>query len=405
MKRILLIALAVFAFATVSAQEAATANNLEAKVAELETRLAKSEKRTAAWEKAKQYFKISSFVQGMYEWSNDKDSKDPTGVSTFSIRRVRMSITGDLYKGKKGALLDYRLYFDFARVKNNSNPNPILDMWVRYRPFKEFGIQFGQYKNPVTFEASISPAKYEFIDYAYAVCNLAKMGSDDVAGLNVTARDMGFQFIGGFIHRDGYSIINYNVGVLNGNGLNLKDNNKSKDVYGVLTIKPTAKLALAAYYQWGEANLAEFFTEEKIQNEYGWYGNPEYVTMHRWGGGFKYDGDGPYARGEYIAGTTGELVSEGAYLAGGYKFTLPKNAGRIWTGLMADYFCKNCFDYTNRDTANAAINTRYSVCVGYEPIKYFHVQVAYSLEQRIHHTFNNNRHFNNGVKLMATVIF
>jgi hypothetical protein len=98
-------------------------------------------------------------------------------------------------------------------------------------------------------------------------------------------------------------------------------------------------------------------------------------------------------------------VSEGAYLAGGYKFKLPKSAGHLWTGLMADYFCRNCFDYINRDTANAAINTRYSVCVGYEPIKYFHVQVAYSLEQRIHHTFKNNRHFNNGVKLLATVIF
>lgn len=405
MKRILSIALALFAFVAVSAQEAATTGNLEAKVTELETRLAKNEKRAAAWEKAKQYFKITSFVQGMYEWANDKNSTDLTGVSTFSIRRARMSITGDLYKGKKGAVLDYRFYFDLARIKNNSNPNPILDMWVRYRPFKEFGIQFGQYKNPVTFEASISPSKYEFIDYSYAICNLAKMGSDDVAGLNVTARDMGFQFIGGFIHRDGYSIINYNVGVLNGNGLNLKDNNKSKDVYGVLTIKPSAKLSLATFYQWGEANLAEFFSEEKIQNEYGWYGNPEYVTMHRWGVGFKYDGDGPYARGEYVAGTTGKLVSEGAYLAGGYKFKLPKNAGRIWTGVMADYFCKNCFDYTNRDTANAAINTRYSVCVGYEPIKYFHFQVAYSLEQRIHHTFSNNRHFNNGIKLLATIIF
>lgn len=405
MKRILFIAFALFALVAVSAQEVATTNSLDTKVAELDARLAKSEKRVAAWEKAKQYFKISSFVQGMYEWGNDKSSMDKTGVSSFSIRRVRMSITGDLYKGKKGAVLDYRLYFDFARIKNNSNPNPILDMWVRYRPFKEFGIQFGQYKNPVTFEASISPAKYEFLDYAYAVCNLAKMGSDDVAGLNVTARDMGFQFLGGFIHRDGYSIINYNVGVLNGNGLNLKDNNKSKDIYGVLTIKPSAKLSLATYYQWGEANLAEFFSEEKIQTEYSWYGNPEYVTTHRWGVGFKYDSDGPYARGEYIAGTTGALVSEGAYLAGGYKFKLPKNAGRIWTGLMADYFCKNCFDYTNRDTANAAINTRYTVCLGYEPIKYFHFQVAYSLEQRIHHTFGNNRHFNNGVKFMATVLF
>ncbi len=405
MKRILSIALALVALVAVSAQEATTTNNLEAKVAELEARLAKSEKRTAAWEKAKQYFKITSFVQGMYEWSGDSKGDDATGTSSFSIRRARMSITGDLYKGKNGAKLDYRFYFDLARIKNNSNPNPILDMWVRYRPFKEFGIQFGQYKNPFTFEASISPSKYEFIDYSYAVCNLAKMGSDDVAGLNVTARDMGFQFIGGFIHRDGYSIINYNIGVLNGNGLNLKDNNKSKDVYGVLTIKPSAKLSLATYYQWGEANLAEFFDEAKIRGEYGWNGSTKYVRTHRWGLGFKYDGDGPYARGEYIAGTTGKLVSEGAYLAGGYKFKLPKNAGRIWTGAMVDYFCRNCFDYTKRDTANAAINNRYSICVGYEPIKYFHFQVAYSLEHRIHHTFGNGRHFNNGVKLLATIIF
>ena len=397
MKKFYILAALLCGCISLSAQEAQTEST--------ESKLAKLEKRTAAWEKAKQYFKITSFVQGMYEYANDTKSDDLTGVSTFSIRRARMSITGDLYKGKNGAKLDYRFYFDLARIKNNSNPNPILDMWVRYRPFKEFGIQFGQYKNPVTFEASISPSKYEFIDYSYAVCNLAKMGSDDVAGLNVTARDMGFQFIGGFIHRDGYSIINYNVGVLNGNGLNLKDNNKSKDIYGVLTIKPSAKLSLATFYQWGEANLKEFFSEDKIQNEYGWYGNPEYVTTHRWGIGFKYDGEGLFARGEYVAGTTGKLVSEGAYLSGGYKFQLPKNAGRIWSGLMVDYFCRNCFDYINRDTANAAINTRYSVCVGYEPIKYFHVQVAYSLEQRIHHTFNNGRHFNNGVKLLATIIF
>ena len=397
MKRFYILTALLFASISLSAQEAKTECT--------EAKLAKLEKRTATLEKFHQYFKITSFVQGMYEYANDTKSDDLTGVSSFSVRRARMSITGDLYKGKKGAILDYRFYFDFARIKNNSNPNPILDMWVRYRPCKEFGIQFGQYKNPFTFEASISPAKYEFIDYSYAVCNLAKMGSDDVAGLNVTARDMGFQFLGGFIHRDGYSVINYNVGVLNGNGLNLKDNNKSKDVYGVLTIKPSAKLSLATYYQWGEANLKEFFSEEKIKGEYGWEGNPMYVTTHRWGLGFKYDNNKLFARGEYIAGTTGKLVSEGAYLAGGYKFQLPKNAGRIWSGLMIDYFCRNCFDYINRDTANAAINTRYSVCVGYEPIKYFHVQVAYSLEQRIHHTFANNRHFNNGVKLLATIIF
>ncbi len=398
MRKLFIFTALLFGSLTLSAQEVAKNESLDAQVAKLE-------KRTATLEKFHQYFKITSFVQGQYEWVNDKTSKDLTDVSTFYIRRARMSITGDLYKGKNGAKLDYRFYFDLARIKNTSNPNPILDMWVRYRPFKEFGIQFGQYKNPFTFEASISPSKYEFIDYSYAVCNLAKMGSNDVAGLNVTARDMGFQFIGGFLHREGYSIINYNVGVLYGNGLNLKDNNKSKDIYGVLTIKPSAKLSLATYYQWGEADLEEFFSESQNKGKYGWYGDPEYVTTHRWGVGFKYDGDGLFARGEYIAGTTGKLVSEGAYLAGGYKFTLPQNAGRIWAGGMVDYFCRNCFDYTKRDTANALIDTRYSVCVGYEPIKYFHFQVAYSLEQRTHYTFKNNRYFNNGIKLLATIIF
>ena len=402
MKRILYVLVALLICSVASAQEATTKGNFSDKVAELEARLAKNEARVASWEKAKQYFKITGFMQSQYEWK--ADGNGGTDVSTFSIRRVRFSMTGDLYKGKKGAKIDYRLYFDLARIKL-PNPNPILDMWVRYQPVKEFGVQFGQFKNPVTFEASISPAKYEFIDFSYAVCNLAKMGSNDVAGLNVTARDAGFQFFGGFVHRDGYSVINYNVGVLNGNGINEKDNNKSKDIYGKITIKPSANLALATFYQWGEANLAKFKSEEEIRGEYGWNGNPEYVTMHRWGIGFKYDGDGPYARGEYIAGTTGQLVSEGAYLAGGYKIKLPKKAGRIWTGAMVDYFCRNCFDYIHRDTANAVIDTRYSICLAYEPIKYFHFQVAYSLEQRINYTFANGRNFGNGVKLMATVMF
>ena len=72
---------------------------------------------------------------------------------------------------------------------------------------------------------------------------------------------------------------------------------------------------------------------------------------------------------------------------------------------MVDYFCRNCFDYTKRDTKNAAVDMRYSVCVGYTPVKYFRVQLAYSLEHRINHTFANNRHFGNGIKLMATGLF
>lgn len=396
MKRTILFVAALICgvVANVSAQEV-TAESIEA-------RLTKNEKRTARLEKLKQYVTLSGFIQGEYDWIDDGTSEHSTGTSSFYIRRLRFTVAGDLYRGAKGAKLDYRVYFDLARIKN-PNPNPILDMWIRYQPVKEFGVQFGQFKNPITFEASISPAKYDFVDFSYVVCNLAKMGANDVAGLNVTARDAGFQLFGGFIHREGYSILNYNVGVLNGNGINAKDNNKSKDVFARLTVKPSKDFALAAYYQWGEANLASFSAEKYA--EYGWAGNPEYVTMHRWGGGFNYDGKKAFARGEYIGGLTGALASEGVYVEGGKRFNLPKNGGMLWAGAMVDYFCRNCGDYIHRDTKNAAIDMRYSLCVGYTPFKYLRVQLAYSLEQRINKTLSNGRHFGNGIKLMVTGAF
>ncbi|MBR6655105.1 MAG: carbohydrate porin [Alistipes sp.] len=405
MKRFyILICALLFAGASLSAQESTKSTSTES----IEARLAKIEKRNATRDKLRQYIKISGFIQGEYDWTDDREGHLSTGMSSFYLRRLRLTFSGDLYNGKAGKL-DYRVYFDLARATQGKISNikeiksPLLDMWMRYQPCKEFGIQFGQFKNPVTFEASISPSKYDFIDFSYAVQNLAKMGSNDVAGLNVTARDIGFMLLGGFVHRENYSVINYHVGVLNGSGINEKDNNKSKDVFGRITINPTRDLALAAYYQWGEANLSHFSAEKYA--EYGWTGSSKYVPMHRWGGGFNYDGKKAFARGEYIAGLTGKLASEGVYVEAGKRFHLPKNAGMLWAGGMVDYFCRNCFDYIHRDTKNAAIDMRYSVCVGYTPFKYLRVQLAYGLEHRINYAFANSRPFGNSVKLMVTGAF
>ena len=353
------------------------------KVANLEVRLAKAEKRAANWEKVKQYLKISGFAQGAYDWTDEDYS------STFHLRRARISISGDLYKGKKGAKLDYRFYFDLARLTKKA---PMLDMWIRYQPFKEFGVQVGQFKNPFTMEASIGPNKYDFIDYSYAVCNLAKMGSNDVLGLDITARDLGFQFFGGFIHKKGFSVINYNLAVLNGSGINTKDNNKSKDIMARLTIKPLKELSIATYYQWGEA-----VWEKAV--DYGWTGNTNYVTTHRWGGGVNYDAKSFFVRGEYIGGLSANLHSWGAYVSGGYRIYADKMPGCAWIGAMVDYYR---YDVNVKKT-----DMRYMLCVGYEPIKYFRAQVGYSLEQRIGdgYIFKSNRPFRNTIKVLLTASF
>ena len=382
---------------------------LNAKVDALEARLAKAEKRANAGEKSKQYFNITGFVQAAYDWHDDRasvsnlaeDNKAQviTGSSTFHLRRARLSMSGDLYRGKNGAIVDYRFYIDVTRIPNN----PILDLWMRYRPFKEFGVQIGQFKNPLTIEASIAPNKYDFIDFSYAVSYLAKMGKYDVAGLNMTARDLGFRFIGGFIHRDGYSVINYDLGLLNGSGINTKDDNKSKDVIAVLTIKPMKSLMIKTYYQWGELNLGSHANYE----DFRWTGSSEYVRTHRWGGGFEYDCSKCFVRGEYLAGFTGNMPSEGVYLSGGYKVALPKNMGTFWAGAMVDYFCYDVLNYTQRDTCNADIDMRYSLCLGYQLNSHFRVQAAYSFEHyigKMSHVGYTNRH-GNGLKLLVTASF
>lgn len=357
------------------------------KIAELEARLTKAEKRAATWEKVKQYIKISGFVQAAYDWTDADNS------STFHVRRARLDFKGDLYRGKKGAMVDYRFYFDLARIPKSS---PILDMWVRYRPVKEFGVQFGQFKNKFSFEASISPSKYDFIDYSYAVCRLAKNSSDDVLGINMTARDFGIEFMGGFIHKEGYSVLNYNVAILNGNGMNIKDNNKSKDIMARLTVKPMKELAIAGYYQWGENVLSA-----AKATEYGWTGSADYVTSHRWGGGIDYTTKKCFVRGEYIGGMTANLHSAGAYVSGGYKFYAQKMPGYAWLGAMVDYFAL--------DARNAKNNSdmRYMICAGYQPIKYVRLQVAYSLEHHLggYKMFKNNRPFCNTLKVLVTASF
>ena len=400
MRRFLVLATALVLTLATSAQEAAQSvqsKDTEQSIAELSTRLEKSEKRIAAFQEVRKYAHLSAFFQAQYDWLDDRDGHAMTGTSSFHIRRARMILTGNLYEGAKGAKIDYRFLFDLVRFPKN----PLIEAWIRYQPFKELGVQMGQFIPPLTFEAAQSSARYEFIDFSYVVRAMARVGSEDLTGYSSSGRDTGLQLFGGFLHRNGYSIINYNVAVINGNGINTKDDNKSKDIIGRLTIKPIKELSVALYYQRGEANLS------KMENyaEYGWKGNAEYVKTHRWGGGLAYYSDRAFARGEYIGGLTGNLASEGAYIQGGYFFHLPKNAGKIWAGGMVDYFCRNLFDYTHRNTAEAKIDTRYSLCVGYKPIKYFHLQLAYSLNQRIHYTFDNNRHFGNSIKLMATAMF
>ena len=193
--------------------------------------------------------RISGYLQLGYEWSDD--------ASTFFVKRARVNFQGDI-----SPKIDYRLQLEFASPK-------IVDIYLRYKPLEALNVQVGQFKVPFSIENThYVPLKYEFIEYSMAVCRL--MGFTDVCGVNATGRDLGAQLYGGLIGRDGYSILNYNVGVFNGEGINIKDKNKSKDVVVRLMVQPLRALSFAGYYYWGEVGA-------------------DYARRTRYGGGVCYD--------------------------------------------------------------------------------------------------------------------
>lgn len=302
---------------------------------------------------------ISGYVQTGYEWSED--------ASTFFIKRVRLNLSGSLARR-----LDYRVQIEFCTPK-------IVDAYLRYRPFEALNLQLGEYKLPFSIEnTEYVPLKYEFIEYPLSLRRL--MGFSDLCGLSATGRDMGAMLYGSFCRRDGYSIISYNVGLFNGEGLNVRDQNRSKDLVARLTLKPFAGFQIAASGYWGK------------------YGG-ESLKRVRYGAGACYDRGPVVLRAEWIGGTTGflqedgirivEQESDGWYAVGGWRVT---------TSLMAVVR----YDTFLEDTAVHA--TRQTNCTAgllWQPVKHLRCQLNYTHEDYAAPSVSDR----NVVSLMLSGIF
>ncbi len=333
----------------------------------LQIRLDRLEKRVATWDKVKQHFKISGFIQAGYEWSdkhtyNSEGISTSKGASTFFMKRARLALSGNAAKNT----LDYKLQVDFA-----GSPK-IVDLYMRYRPFNELGIQLGQFLIPLTIEnTNYAGLSHEFIENSLTVQRFAHM-SGDLAGISSSGRNLGGQLYGGFIKKEGFSIINYNLAVLNGNVINSRDNNKSKDFIGRLIVKPVKCLDIAAYYQYGE-----FVNSTSKYNE-----------LQRYGGGINYDCPSFFVRSEYVAGKTADLRSESVYLAGGYRFL-----GKCAAVARVEYF--------DTDKYDSAYEMKYTVGFNYKPIKHLLLQINYAFNQYSGYGYKNA----NTLTLMASAIF
>ncbi len=283
--------------------------------------------------------KVSGFLNLRYQYEQDNNS--------FDIRRARLDFRGNPVKW-----FDYRLQVDFA-----SSPK-IIDAYVRLKFSPMFNIQAGQFKLAFSLENPYGPLTLETMENSQVISYLS--GINDLAGSKGAGRDLGVAVYGGFFQQDGYNIIDYVVGLYNGNGINVKDNNKHKDITGRLEIHPIAPVTLSASYYNGKIG-----TDGDLR------------ARTRYGFGARYDDGTILLRGEYLKGKTDQLDSDGFYVVAGYKL-----AGKFQPLLKYDFMRKDLANENSRQ-----IN--YLVGFDYWPHKMFRLQVNYTYRTFIEKENNN----------------
>ena len=305
---------------------------------------------------ANEHMSLSGYLQAGFEFN---EANDPT--TTFYLKRARLSLTGNFLEEK----MDFRLQVDMA-----GSPK-ICDLYYRYKPLNELNVQLGQFKLPFAMENELcGPTTFEFIEYSYLTMFLTRNAKDYDGIAGATGRDIGAQLYGGFIEREGYNIINYNVGVYNGAGINTKDNNSSKDFVGRIIVKPIKDLSLSASYMYAETN----------------YDGKPYMKSPRWSVGAWYNSRHWVARSEFAQANFGDNLTNTLYALAGYHFEKP------WSVVGRYEFI--------RDEANTLNQERITIAGIYKPYKFLRLQLDGSYV--MNHALKTKTF---GVNLLVTAMF
>ena len=308
---------------------------------------------------ANEHMSLSGYLQAGFEFN---EANDPT--TSFYLKRARLSLTGNFLEDK----MDFRLQVDMA-----GSPK-ICDLYYRYKPLNELNVQLGQFKLPFAMENELcGPTTFEFIEYSYLTMFLTRNAKDYDGIAGATGRDIGAQLYGGFIEREGYNIINYNVGIYNGAGINVKDNNSSKDFVGRVIVKPIKDLSLSASYMYAETN----------------FNNVTYMKSPRWSVGAWYNSRHWVARSEFAQANFGGNLTNTLYVLAGYHFEKPWSvAGR--------------YEFI-RDEANTLNQERITIAGIYKPYKFLRLQLDGSYV--MNHRPDATKPGALGVNLLVTAMF
>ena len=188
--------------------------------------------------------------------------QDPEGnhSNSFNLRLARFILDGKIGD------FDWRAQIQGTNAKGPGEPTvQLVDLYAEWRKYPEFKIRAGQFKRAFTYENPTHPITQGWRGYADVINNLSGFG-DRTGEKSSGGRDIGIQFAGDlFPNANGRRLLHYQVGVYNGEGINMKDKDNKKDIIGGLWVMPIKGLRIGAF-GWtgtrGEMTSSSYYLED-----------------------------------------------------------------------------------------------------------------------------------------------
>lgn len=183
---------------------------------------------------------IHGYMQGGYDWKNE----DEINSNTFKFRRTIVVAF---------AQITDRWSFFFQHDFNSE----VQEFYTDFRVTKDKGlnVRIGQMKNSFCLENPYSPASLELVEVtSQATTFLAGTVDPLYANKVMYGRDQGLILFGELFH----SHFKYELGVMNGQGININDKNNKKDLLAKLEYAPMPTLRFVASGQKGKGVAADY---------------------------------------------------------------------------------------------------------------------------------------------------
>jgi len=274
------------------------------------------------------YMRFGGYGLFMYKYSDVEEVKH-----SAEPRVIFVSVRGELTK-----TLKYFILTEFV------NPR-VYEFYGEWTPAEQLNVRFGQSKIPLSLENQMSLTEIETILNTRSISALIGM-RDGVMwlqnGINNTGRDIGVKAYGGLFKTETHNLLNYDIGVYQGTGMNTSENNNSKDLAVNLMLQPVKGFRIGGGAYFGEAKYTKPGDAEESNH-----------VRNRWIVSSDYRSERVYARAEWIKANDGGISKEGLHGMGLY-YWMPK---KLNTFAKVDYLNQN--KATNNELIEYTLGANY----------------------------------------------